>query len=118
MNTFRKIGAVIAVFAAVFGLTWFFYYPHSPLGKQKAILKLAKMHKPVVEESLRRMTGAENVMAEVHTAGCLSIFGNVVNDQTAEVVINATLASRPPVTVMFSLIVGETNVVHKIVEPH
>ena len=119
MSTPIKIGVAILVLVGVFALTWFFYYPHSPLGQQMAHLKLAEKHQPKVETSLRQLTGADRVRVGVHTGmeGSLSVSGDVADEQTAEGVISAVLATSPPVTVQFLLTVGETNIVQKVVEP-
>src|SRR6187431_369507 len=119
MSTLVKIGVAIVVLVGVFALTWFVYYPHSPLGKQMANLRLAEVHQPKVETSLRKLTGADRVRVGVHTGmgGSLSVSGDVADEQTAEVVISAVLASSPPVTIQFLLTAGETNIIRKVVEP-
>ena len=79
---------------------------------------MAEESLPRVQESLRRMTGTDKVRAGVYTGlgGSLSISGDVADEQTAEAVIRAVLASNPPVTVQFLLRAGETNIVQKIVQ--
>lgn len=118
MSTRVKIGVAIVVFIGVFALTWAFYYPRSPLGKQMANLRLAAKHLPKVVTSLRRLNGADRVIVGVNTGleGSLGVHGNVADEQTAEAVISAVLASSPPVTVQFHLTVGETNIITKVVE--
>jgi hypothetical protein len=119
MSTPVKIRIAIVVFVGVFALTWFVYYPHSPLGKQMANLRLAEKHQPQAEMSLRQTTGADKVRVGVYTGlgGSLSVSGDVSDEQTAEAVVRAVLASGPPVTVQFLLTVGETNIFREIVEP-
>lgn len=117
MNAFVKGGVVGVVLVGVFAFTWFVYYPYSPLAKQEANLKLAEAHLPKVETSLRQVAGADRVRIGVHTGlgGALSISGEVADEQTAEAVIEAVLASSPPVTAQFLLTVGETNILRRIV---
>jgi hypothetical protein len=118
MNRLRKIAAVITVFACVFALTWFVYFPRSPLGRQLANLKLAEKHRPVVEERLRTIPGANAVKCGAYTGfgGSLSIWGDVADDQTADAVMSGVLATIPPVTIDFSITVGGTNLVRKTVQ--
>ena len=120
MRAIIKTGAVITVFVAVFAVTWLFYFPHSPWGKQKANLKLADQHRPIVEQRLRQIPGADLVRVAHYTGlgGSLSVSGHVTNEQTAEVLITEVMGTAPPVTVDFNLIVGGTDSVQRIVEPN
>jgi len=119
MNTLVKIGVAILVLVGAFTATWFVYYPHSPLGKQEANLRLAEEHKPKAEASLRRMAGADKVRVVAYPGcgGSLNVSGEVADEQTAEGVMNAVLASSPPVAVEFLLAFGETNLIRKVIEP-
>jgi hypothetical protein len=67
MNTLTRTGVALVLLVGMFALTWFGYYPHSPLGRQEANLRLPEKHQPRVEGSLRRMKGAEGVRVGVHT---------------------------------------------------
>ncbi len=119
MSALKKLAAAIGVFVVVFALTFFLYFPYSPLGRQQTNLRLAEEHRPKAEEGLRRIPGADRVRAATYTGlgGSLSISGDVKDEQTAERVISTILSSGPPVTVRFDLMVGETGIVRKTVEP-
>src|SRR5712671_2380260 len=119
MSAFVKVGAATVVLVGVFALTWFLYFPHSPLGRQEANLKLAEEYGPKVMKRLRQMTGTDKVRVGAYTGlgGSLSVSGDVADEQTAEAVITAVVASSPPVSVRFLLTIGGTNIVQKIVEP-
>jgi hypothetical protein len=119
MRAIVKIVAAIAVFAVVFAVTWFVYFPHSPWGKQEANLKLASQHRPLVEQRLRRMPGTELVKVGRFTGlgGSMSVYGEVADQQTAEAVIREVMATVPPVTVDFHLTVGRTDKIERVVEP-
>lgn len=119
MSRIVKIGVAVAVFAGVFALTWFVYYPQSTLGKQNANLKLAEKLRPMVEQRVRQLEGADRVRVGIHTGwnGSLSVSGHVANEQIAEVMIREVLATKPPIAVRFEFIVRETDLINKIVQP-
>ena len=120
MNLALKIGAIIAVFVGVFGITWVVYFPHSPLGKQNTNLKLATLHEPAVRSALRNLKGAERLQVGIYTGldGSLAVTGKVQDNEMAQRVMAKVLATKPPVTIWFNLVVGETNVIQQIVQPH
>lgn len=113
----RKIVAAIFVFAAVFALTWYFYFMHSPLGKQTAYLKLCRQHVPAVEAKLRRVPGTAAVKVSIHTRGAIVVKGSVADMQIAEGVARAVETGTTPVIVEIFLNVGEAEAFRKIVEP-
>jgi len=119
MRGVLKVLAALLVFACIFALTWWVYFPHSPLGKQLANLKLAHAHAPIAEGKLRSLRGPEEVKVGAYTGlgGSLAVSGEVPDEQTAERVMAEVLATRPPVTVRFELSLGETNSMWKVVQP-
>src|SRR5258706_16156691 len=96
-----KLAAVVVVFLCVFSITWFVYFPHSPLGRQEANLKLAENHLLIARDRLRQVKGAEKVKVGVYNGldGSLSVFGDVESERTVEAVMSEILATAPPVTV-------------------
>jgi hypothetical protein len=119
MNTLVKIGVALFVLVGVFALTWFVYYPYSPLGKQNANLRLAEKYQPQVEANLRKTKGTDRVKVSINTGlgGSLQISGDAADLQTIKAVIDAVLECSPPVTVQFLLTVGESNFFSKVVAP-
>lgn len=81
-------------------------------------MRIAEKHRPKVEESLRLIPGAEKVRVGVYTGleGSLQVSGDVADERTAEAVMSGVLKKSPPVTLQFLLIVGETNIIRKVVK--
>jgi len=115
-----KFVAVVGVFLAAFSLAWHFYYPYSALGQQMRNLKLAQLHKPIVEARLRNIKGIENLSVSVFTGcgGVLAVSGDVDKEQTVNMVTKEIVATKPPVTVRCCFFdVRHTNQISRIVQP-
>jgi hypothetical protein len=119
MKRTTKVAVAFITLVGAFSITWFSYFPHSPLGKQLANMKLAEEHCPPIMERLSRIQGAEKVQAVPYTGlgGSMVVHGHVGDEQTAEAVMAEVLANPPPLTVSFELIVGETNMIRKVARP-
>jgi hypothetical protein len=119
MSRIVKIGVAVAVFVGVFALAWFVYYPQSPLGKQNANLKLAEKLRPMVEQRVQQLEGADHIRVGIDTGwnGSLSVSGHVANEHIAEVVIREVLATKPPIAVRFEFIVRETESINRTFQP-
>lgn len=120
MSHLWKIGVIIALFILVFTLTWVVYFPYSPLGVQSANLKLAEGHEAILKARLQNLKDVEKLMVAPYTGlgGSLAVQANVPDKPTAEKIMTEVLATRPPVTVKFLFIVGETTLIQRVVQPN
>jgi hypothetical protein len=119
MRTVKKVLMALAVFAVSFGLVWIFWYPISPLSRQLANLKKAESCLPVVKQTLQRLGYSTNLTVGVFTGegGSIRVSGNVADDAQAQEMLDMLKAAKPPVAVVFALIVGETNLLRTTINP-